>query len=79
MTSRQPSVHCSETVSKSNSGLKADAKAIEAQEIAVRTVCTGSVVRDGEHVMVTPSDTTLLFSQINETFKNVDYDVVKTG
>jgi hypothetical protein len=29
--------------------------------------------------MVTPSDTALLSSQINEAIKNVDYDVVKTG
>ena len=63
-----------------SSGLKADEKAVTAQEFPVATVSTGSAVRDGGSIVkIIETTASTLQDQINDYKQNTDIKVVKIG
>jgi hydroxymethylpyrimidine/phosphomethylpyrimidine kinase len=60
--------------------LKADERAIAAQEVPVTTVSTGSVVRNGEsHVEIIAAAPSVLLNEIDNAIRKIDCKVVKIG
>lgn len=62
------------------SGLKADEKAITAQELSVTIVSTGSAVIYGESIVeILESTPSTLQTQVHDYMKNTDLKVIKIG
>ncbi|KAL7937840.1 pyridoxamine kinase [Trichoderma chlorosporum] len=63
-----------------NSGLKADERAVAAQEVSVITVTVGSAIRNEEsHVEIIAAEPSLLINKIDDAFCKIECKAAKIG